>query len=648
MDLSADQFEMMLKMPIKNKRALLAERLRRDQDANRPKRVESTPQLNAQALQATDISSIDELRRLRVELSFVSQQWIRQFVEMGGAESLVKIMNNLHDKADRKKRGVPIPAMMEECIRCLNYLMRDESITQQIVEAQGATRAIVLALRYAPCQKNATKDSKILSTSATITLVRIVCLMCIVPGLHSKIIDELFRIRENQKKKNRFHGLVSRLTDSTVGLDLRVEYLTLVNALVNAPEDVWTRSDMRSQLTDAGITNSIRILKDHPPSSAYAELDIQISVYEDESSTDGKQLQRKRKSGVFVPVGITFGATQAPTEKSAVDTHALLAQIVHESTQRSQNAFLMPILSELLRVLQSGSSLESLSFGGLLAGMGGFGPGLGPGMGGGPGFGPGLGGGPGFGPGLGGGPGFGPGSGGGGIGGGGGPGDGPGAGGPGAPKPPEPPKPEEPKTDDDAGPPPPPPPGVPPPPPPPPPGGKKKTVVPPPIAYPEPKCKLRPLHWTKVAPDNVKNTVFEDIGRGVTAASLKIEFDELENLFKVVPLGKKGEGSESKAKAQAKGKIQLLTQKTSQNLCPSLSFHPLSNYLTPFPPLYSHFLVKVQEVDSRRHSQSDRDVGSKHAGCGLSAPADSFQLSNSTRRRAHASEGVYSCRRIRI
>eukprot|EP01122_Echinamoeba_exundans_P000091 TRINITY_DN10074_c0_g1_i1.p1 TRINITY_DN10074_c0_g1~~TRINITY_DN10074_c0_g1_i1.p1 ORF type:complete len:630 (+),score=133.11 TRINITY_DN10074_c0_g1_i1:167-1891(+) len=186
-------------------------------------------------------------------------------------------------------------------------------------------------------------------------------------------------------------------------------------------------------------------------------------------------------------------------------------------------------------------------------------------MGGGPGFGPGLGGGPGFGPGLGGGPGLGPGS------GGGGPGDGSAGGGPAVPKPPEPPKPEEPKPEDDAGPPPPPPPGVPPPPPPPPPGGKKKTVVPPPIAYPEPKCKLRPLHWTKVAPDNVKNTVFEDIGRGVTAASLKIEFDELENLFKVVPLGKKGEGSDSKAKAQTKGKIQLLTQKTSQNLSIFLS-----------------------------------------------------------------------------
>lgn len=561
MDLSPDQIAVMLKMPIKNKRALLAERIRRDQDASRPKRVESTPQFNAQALQATEISTLDDLRRLRVELSYVSPQWIRQFVEMGGAISLVRIMSNLHDRADRKKKGVQIPQMVEECIRCLNYLMRDESITQQIVEAQGATRAIVQSMRYARCLKNSGKESKILTSSATVTLARIICLMCIVPGLHPKIVEELFKIRENSKKKNRFFGLVSRLTDTTVGLDLRVEFLTLVNALVNAPEDVWTRGDIRRQLTEAGMPNAIRLLKDHPPTPAYAELDIQISVYEDESVADGKQLQRKRNSGVFVPVGVTFGATEVPTDKVAVDSQALLAQIVHEATQRGQNAFLMPILSELLRVLQSGASLADLSFGGLLMGMGGLGPGFGPGLGGGPGFGPGLGGGPGFGPGLGGGPGLGPGA-------GGGTGLGPGDGGSLVLPKPEPPKPEEPKTDE--GGPPPPPGGPPPPPPPPPPGGKKKSAIPPPIPVPEPKCKLRPLHWTKVAPENVKNTVFEDIGLGITAADLHISWAEMEELFKVVPLGKKGDSSESKAKAAVKGKVQLLTQKTSQNLCTHL------------------------------------------------------------------------------
>jgi hypothetical protein len=514
-----DKVEAMLALPIRQKRALLAEHLRDSPNAppSRSRGVQSTPEYNLHALQSADVPNLQDLRRLRLELSAAPSRWVKKFIEIGGAEALFRIMNALHDKADRGKKKIPISPLLEECVRCLHYLLREVSQAQRILELPRAPRAVVLCLRFAPFVKNANKPTKIFTQSGLATLTRIVCLMCVLPGLHSKVLDELMLIRENQKKKNRFANIVLRLTDRTVGLDSRVEYMTLINAIVNAPEDVWARNNIRKQLNLTGMKEALKVLKDHPSNNVYAELDLQISVYEDETRADDKQLTRRRGAGVFTAVKDVDLA-----DRKTVDADDLFSKIIHEATQRGQTALLMPILSELLRLLQSGAKLDNVTLGGLLAALGG-------------GFGPGQGGGP---------------------------GTGSNSSTSSLILKTSPPLPEDPTVDSSDGPPP-PPPGVPPPPPPP--GGKK--VAPPPIPVPEPKIKLRPLHWAKVNMENTKGTVFDEIGKGLTAEQLKIDFVELENLFAANPAKEmKKKGGKMDTDAPARTKLQLLSQKTSQNL----------------------------------------------------------------------------------
>lgn len=544
-----DKVEAMLALPIRKKRALLAEHMRESgNQAPRSRGVQSTPEFNLHALQSADIPSLQELRRLRVELSAAPPRWVQKFIEIGGAIALVRIMNELHDKSLRgNKKKLPIAALLEECVRCLHYLLREVSLATKILEAPKATRAVVLCLRFAPYQKNASQPSKVFSQSGLATLLRILCLMCILPGLHAKILDELMLIRENQKKKSRFANILLRLTDRAVGLDSRVEYMTLINAMVNAPEDVWARAGIRKQLNGVGMKEALKVLKAHPPSSVYEELDLQISVYEDEARADEKQLSRRRGAGVFVPVK----DVELTEERKSISADDVFGKIIHEATQRGQLALLMPILSELLRMLQSGARLDNITLGGLLASLGGgLGSGFGAGNGGSPGLGGSL---------------------------------------SNSSKPLER-KPDDSSPSIDDAPLPPPPPGVPPPPPLP---GGKKAAAPPPIPVPEPKVKMRPLHWTKVNQDNTKGTVFEDIGRGIAAEDLKISWTDLEGLFAAAPSKEMKKGKSQAVTTSTK--VQLLSQKTGQNLGTLrsrwVSLHCDANSIVLFS---SNLFIKIQ------------------------------------------------------
>jgi hypothetical protein len=93
MEVSTEKAELMRKLPLRSKRILLDNNAIVLKDAASSNSIKNTPQYNVDILKVKH--NLQDIIAVRVELSFQNADWIRTFLSLGGAASLLRLMNDV-------------------------------------------------------------------------------------------------------------------------------------------------------------------------------------------------------------------------------------------------------------------------------------------------------------------------------------------------------------------------------------------------------------------------------------------------------------------------------------------------------------------------------------------------------------------------
>jgi hypothetical protein len=240
---------------------------------------------------------------LRVALSTAKISWIRDFVENGKSISclagvLDSVLVSKRDLYLARAQGVTSPTGAEldedikaECLKCLRILLNTEPGFVAVLTSQMIVSKIALCLHSA--------NDRIRTTVAEILAAIIV-----LSGDHGHkmvlVAMQDFKAFYNEQAKFEYlvktiisdeHAGGIRFSDGTnplTAFDYKTTAMSLVNAIVTAPDDLDVRMQLREELGRRGLTaDAMAKMRKNAP----AALITQIDLFEEEKREDLKEAE---------------------------------------------------------------------------------------------------------------------------------------------------------------------------------------------------------------------------------------------------------------------------------------------------------------------------------------------------------------------
>ena len=120
--------------------------------------------------------------------------------------------------------------------------------------------------------------------------MRLLAFLCLLPPKGSSLVHDVIKaFGQDVKEAAPFEFFVSILKKQDVVIELVVQCLSLINSLVNSPDDLEDRLKHRGHFLSQGI---LEIFKTFKESSASEEaLLLQISVFEEEMDADDAEMR---------------------------------------------------------------------------------------------------------------------------------------------------------------------------------------------------------------------------------------------------------------------------------------------------------------------------------------------------------------------
>ena len=147
---------------------------------------------------------------------------------------------------------------------------------------------------------------------------------------YSLVLDSFGKVTSFYKEQSRFQYLVTCLSDTRYGYEFRVMTMSLINAIVNAPENISVRIRLRQEFSTRRLPEIMQVLRvDCPP-----ELTTQLNVYVEESEADSSDA-----SSVFQQAGFNINN---PSE--------VAAELVKRNGSATAQANVLSVLQNLLMI----------------------------------------------------------------------------------------------------------------------------------------------------------------------------------------------------------------------------------------------------------------------------------------------------------
>ncbi|CAG8664853.1 10030_t:CDS:2, partial [Ambispora gerdemannii] len=227
----------------------------------------------------------DHLLKLRVTLSTAKLSWIKVFFELKGLVALETVLEKITINARKSAKHSDHDDLIQlECIRCLRVLMNTEPGFDKVLKSTSLISNIVFCLN--------TRNNRLRAQVADILAA--LCVLSLEG--HKHVLGALsdFRIIYEEKEKYRFEYLISTLkgndTEDSSSIEYKAACLSLVNAIVNSPEEVEQRVLLREEFERRGIDEVFATIKTSNPPDW---LMTQIKVYEEEYQEDLDELSEK-------------------------------------------------------------------------------------------------------------------------------------------------------------------------------------------------------------------------------------------------------------------------------------------------------------------------------------------------------------------
>jgi hypothetical protein len=108
-------------------------------------------------------------------------------------------------------------------------------------------------------------------------------------SLQRLVLDGMTHYKNKNGEIHRYESLVKNFEQS-VHLDMKVAYMSFINALINVPTDIDMRISIRNEFIRLGITHVIEKFKAMADEKEDIELVTQIDVFEEESGLDYSEI----------------------------------------------------------------------------------------------------------------------------------------------------------------------------------------------------------------------------------------------------------------------------------------------------------------------------------------------------------------------
>eukprot|EP00026_Physarum_polycephalum_P003616 Phypoly_transcript_03629.p1 GENE.Phypoly_transcript_03629~~Phypoly_transcript_03629.p1 ORF type:complete len:666 (+),score=121.00 Phypoly_transcript_03629:230-2227(+) len=277
LNIPSDRQQMMMMLPAAKKWLLITE--------HREKITK--PELNAKALEK-DTSSPryyitllesrvmpkDDLTNLRLSISARPVAWSKEFIALGGIPLLGL---NVKDKILKEQKSGTDIIMELEILTIFKALMNVNDGMETILMRADISSILV--------QLISSSDMKIKTL-----LVEIFAVLCAVSQKgYRQVIIAFKLLKEIHHEDKRFSTMVKSLTFNNATPEYLVGAMTLINCIVNIPEEISSRIRMRSEFLQLGLLNIIKTLRGHSNDL----LMVQLDIFEDEMERDAMDIKKK-------------------------------------------------------------------------------------------------------------------------------------------------------------------------------------------------------------------------------------------------------------------------------------------------------------------------------------------------------------------
>jgi len=220
---------------------------------------------------------VEVLTELKEKLRNATEVWVQEFVRepFKGVQVLLDVIN---EKQYKVQMAIDL-SVQASCLECLRGLANTSAGLGQLMNAP-ATKKVASLL--------ASRDAQI--KGAALELLSFVCL--VPPKGVQLVLDAMNHFRSEHKESTRFHSLVEALRTEE-SIFFLINALFFINSVVNSPDELKARQDLRREFITLGLMDIIRSFKNSWVVSS-SELKTQIKVFEEEMHHD---VQEERRLG---------------------------------------------------------------------------------------------------------------------------------------------------------------------------------------------------------------------------------------------------------------------------------------------------------------------------------------------------------------
>nr|XP_040130121.1 inverted formin-2 isoform X3 [Ictidomys tridecemlineatus] len=262
--------KMSVKEGAQRKWAALKEKLGpQDSDPTEANLESADPELCIRLLQMPSVVNYSGLRK-RLESS--DGGWMVQFLEQSGLDLLLEALARL---SGRGVARIADALLQLTCVSCVRAVMNSQQGIEYILSNQGYVRQLSQAL----------DTSNVMVKKQVFELLAALCIYS--PEGHALTLDALDHYKTVCSQQYRFSVIMNELSDSD-NVPYVVTLLSVVNAVILGPEDLRTRTQLRSEFIGLQLLDILTRLRDLED----ADLLIQLEAFEEAKAEDEEELQR--------------------------------------------------------------------------------------------------------------------------------------------------------------------------------------------------------------------------------------------------------------------------------------------------------------------------------------------------------------------
>jgi hypothetical protein len=219
---------------------------------------------------------LETLAELKEQLREANDSWVQEFVREP-FRGVLTLLEAIHEKQRKQQTGTDL-SIQAACLECLRALANTAAGLAQLMNSPATKKVAALI---------ASRDTHI--KGAALELLSFVCL--VPPKGVPLVLEAMTYYRSEHREPTRFHGLLQAMRSEDKNVGFLINALFFINSIVNSPEDLKVRYDLRKEFLSLGLLDIIRSFKDTWAISS-SELKTQLKVFEEEMQHDTQEERR--------------------------------------------------------------------------------------------------------------------------------------------------------------------------------------------------------------------------------------------------------------------------------------------------------------------------------------------------------------------